>query len=95
MNDTIARRPWSVPQAILVGGLVAAVGDFIAAMLIWNISWEVVGRSIAVGWLGPAAAKTSGVPGALLGAASHTVILLVAAAIYVLASRAPRRVSRP
>lgn len=84
---TAAPRPWSPLQAVLVGGLAAAIGDFVAAMLIWNISWEVVGHAIATGWLGPAAAKASGVPGALLGAASHTAILLVAAALYVLASR--------
>jgi hypothetical protein len=80
-------RPWTPLQAILAGGLFAAVGDFVAAMLIWNISWEVVGHAIAAGWLGKDAAKDSGVPGALLGAASHTGILLVAAAIYVFASR--------
>ncbi|MDO9224069.1 MAG: hypothetical protein Q7U20_10215 [Caulobacter sp.] len=81
------RQPWSPLKAVLVGGLVAAIGDFIAAMLIWNISWEVVGHAIATGWLGPAVARASGVPGAMLGAASHTGILLAAAALYVVASR--------
>lgn len=80
-------RPWSPLKAVLVGGLAAAVGDFVAAMLIWRTSWEVIGRAVATGWLGPAEAKVSGVPGALLGAASHTAILLVAAALYVSASR--------
>jgi len=79
--------PWSPLKAILAGGLFAAVGDFVAAMLIWNISWEVVGHAIGAGWLGKEAAKDSGVPGALLGAVSHTGILLVAAALYVFASR--------
>jgi uncharacterized membrane protein YagU involved in acid resistance len=47
----------------------------------------VVGHAIGAGWLGNAAAKTSGLPGALLGVASHTGILLIAAAIYIYASR--------
>lgn len=80
-------KPWSPLKAILAGGLFAAVGDFVAAMLIWNISWEVVGHAIAAGWLGKEAAKESGAAGALLGAVSHTGILLVAAALYVFASR--------
>jgi hypothetical protein len=87
MHPTAAARPWTPLQAVLAGGLFAAVGDFVAAMLIWGISWQVVGHAIAAGWLGKEAAKDSGVPGALLGAASHTGILLVAAAIYVFASR--------
>lgn len=82
-----AEKPWTPLQAIIAGGLFAAVGDFVAAMLIWHISWEVVGHAIAAGWLGSAAAKESGVLGALLGVVSHTGILLVAAALYVFASR--------
>ena len=82
-----ASKPWTPTQAILAGGLFAAIGDFVAAMLIWNISWVVVGHAIAAGWLGKEGAKSSGVPGAILGAVSHTAILLVAAAIYVFASR--------
>lgn len=87
MNDTASARPWSALQAILVGGLLASVGDFVAAMAIYSISWEVVGHAIAAGWLGKEAATASGVGGALLGAVSHTGILLLAAAIYVVASR--------
>lgn len=85
--NATGRAPWSPLKAVVVGGLAAAVGDFVAAMLIWKTSWEVIGRAVATGWLGPVAAKGSGVPGALLGAASHTGILLVAAALYVVASR--------
>ena len=87
MTDASAARPWSALTAILAGGLFASVADFVAAMLIWNISWEVVGHAIAAGWLGNKAAHASGVPGALLGVVSHTGILLVAAAVYVFASR--------
>ena len=82
-----AARPWSPLIAILAGGLFASVADFLAAMTIWNISWEVVGHAIYAGWVGNAAARASGVTGAVLGFVSHTGILLVAAAIYVLASR--------
>ena len=80
-------KPWSATRAILVGGVAAAIGDFVAAMTIWSVNWITIGHAIAAGWLGKAAARTSGVPGALLGVASHTGILLVAAALYVVASR--------
>ena len=83
-------------RAVLVGGLAAALFDFVAAMLIWKISWIVVGHAIAAGVLGPEAARASGVAGAVLGAALHTGILLVAAALYVLAARvAPMLTRRP
>jgi len=83
-------------RAILVGGLAASLLDFVAAMLIWKISWVTVGHAIAMGVLGPEAAKASGVAGAVLGAALHTGILLVAAALYVAAARfAPVLARRP
>jgi len=81
-----ARPGFGPATAILVGGLAASVGDFVAAMLIWKISWVTVGHAIAKGVLGPAV-RDSGVGGAVLGIVLHTAILLVAAAIYVLASR--------
>lgn len=87
MNDDHAARPWSPLTAILAGGMFASIGDFVAAMTIWNITWDVVGRVIYAGWVGNEAASASGTLGAVLGFASHTAILLVAAAIYVLASR--------
>jgi hypothetical protein len=86
-NAQAPSKPWTAMQAILAGGLFASVGDFVAAMTIWSTSWINIGHAIAAGWLGKAAARTSGVPGALLGVVSHTVILLVAAALYVAASR--------
>lgn len=87
MNDTTAARPWSPLAAILAGGLFASLADFLAAMLIWDIPWDVVGRVIYAGWVGNEAAGSSGMLGSVLGFVSHTAILLVAAAIYVFASR--------
>ncbi|MBX7247441.1 MAG: hypothetical protein K1X35_00150 [Caulobacteraceae bacterium] len=82
-----SRARWTPLKAVLVGGLAASLGDFLAAMAIWRVSWEVIGHAIAAGWLGREAARVSGTAGALLGAASHTAILLIAAALFVVASR--------
>jgi hypothetical protein len=86
-TEAVPAKAWTPLQATLVGGVLAAIGDFVAAMTIWSTNWIVIGHAIAAGWLGKEAARASGVPGAILGAASHTGILLVAAGLYVAASR--------
>jgi hypothetical protein len=73
-------------KAALVGGLAAAVLDFAAACINSGNGPIKIGQAIATGILGPAAFK-GGTPAAILGAASHTGILLVVAGIYVLAAR--------
>ena len=74
--------------AVLLGGGIAATFDIVYAILrngqfgkspLWVL------QSVASGWLG-ADAFTSGVPGGILGLASHYGILFVAAAIYFVAS---------
>lgn len=84
MLDTPATSPGL--KAALVGGLAAAVLDFAAACIASGSGPVKIGQVIATGLLGPAAMK-AGLPAAVLGAAAHTVILLVVAGIYVLAAR--------
>lgn len=76
-------------QAILWSGLSAGVLDFIGAC-ISNAARGVtplrVAQSVASGWLG-AAAFRGGYKTAALGVASHFLIALGAAAVFVLAAR--------
>lgn len=74
----------NLTAAVLWGGLVSGTADIVAASLIWHIPIDTTFRSVARGWLGPAA-KGSGLQGAAIGAASHFFITLVCALIYVLA----------
>lgn len=71
--------------AILAGGITAATCDFIAAMLIYSLPADMVGKAVARGWFGRDAMQ-GGLDVAAIGAASHYVILIVAAAIFVLTS---------
>jgi hypothetical protein len=77
-------------SSILLGGLVAGAFDItyatVFSYLRKGISPIRVLQSVASGWLGPASFE-GGVPTAALGLASHFFIALVAAAVYVLASR--------
>lgn len=75
----------NVIGAIVAGGLTGATFDFIAAMLIYHLDPETVGHAVARGWYGKAAMK-AGLDVALIGAASHYMILLIAAAVFVLTS---------
>ncbi len=72
--------------AILWGGLVSGAADIAAAALIWKIPVDVVFKSIARGWHGAAAMK-GGWHMVAVGAASHFLITLVCAALYVFAAR--------
>ena len=71
--------------AILAAGLTAATFDFLFAMALNQADWITIGHAVARGWYGKAAMK-GGLDVALIGLASHYTILLVAAAIFVLAS---------
>lgn len=73
-------------KAALVGGLAAAALDFAAACINSGSPPIKIGQAIATGLLGAAAFK-GGAQAALLGAAAHTGILLVAGGTYVLAAR--------
>jgi hypothetical protein len=76
-------------QAILLGGLSAGVLDFLGAC-VTNASRGVtplrIAQSIASGWLGRAAFE-GGYRTASLGVASHFLIALGAATVFVFASR--------
>ena len=86
MNTTTINRPRT---AVLLGGGIAATLDIIYAIVrnggygkspLWVL------QSVASGWMGNDA-FTSGIAGGITGLASHYGILLVAAAIYLVASR--------
>jgi hypothetical protein len=75
-------------HGVLAGGGIAATLDIVYAIIrngqhgrtpLWVL------QSVASGWLG-AGAFASGVPGGLLGLASHYGILFAAAAVYLAAS---------
>lgn len=78
---------------ILVGGLSAAALDFIAACVVNRLPPLTIGQAVASGLLGRAAFQ-GGAGAAILGALAHTLILLVAAAVYVLAARRWRLLTR-
>jgi len=77
---------------VLAGGGIAATVDIVYACVSnaqYGKSPLWVFQSVASGWLGSAAFE-SGVPGGILGLASHYGILFAAAAIYLAAAgRAP------
>jgi hypothetical protein len=76
-----------IGAAIVLGGLTAGTLDFMAAMGIYHLSAQTVGKSIACGWFGKSAMQ-GGWDVAVSGIASHYAILLGAAALYVLAAAA-------
>jgi hypothetical protein len=75
----------SVAKATLIGGLVAAVLAFGFSCLLYGLGPGVMARTVAAGWLG-AGASGGGLLVTGLGLASHTLISLVAAALYVAVS---------
>lgn len=79
-----ARRPALLP-AILVGGLAGGLIDFVGACLIYRLPPLTVGKAVARGWFGKASMQ-GGMDVALIGIASHFAIVIVAAAVFVLAS---------
>jgi uncharacterized membrane protein SirB2 len=82
---TDVRPLGQVAAAVLAGGFMAATFDFFAAMLIYGGTASGVAKAIARGWYGNAV-KTMPPIVDVIGIASHYGILLIAAAIFVLAS---------
>ena len=80
----------SVPKAILVGAIVAALLDLLDPIIFYGLRGVApikIPQSIASGILGRAA-YSDGVPSILLGLAAHLFIALVWSTIFVLAARA-------
>lgn len=77
-------------KPILIGGLIAGTLDITYACVFSyirrGVAPAVVFRSVAAGALGPAA-RDGGMKVALLGLFFHFLIALIAAAVYVIASR--------
>jgi hypothetical protein len=80
----------SVAQAILVGGLAVGTLDLLDAFIFFRIrsGAQPMGilRSIAAGFLGRDAARTGGVPTAIVGLVSHYVVAFSIVTVYVLMS---------
>jgi len=80
----------SVPKAILIGAIVAAVLDILDPIIFYGLRGVApmkIPQSIASGILGRAS-YTDGIPSVLLGLAAHLFIALVWATLFVLAARA-------
>jgi hypothetical protein len=79
----------SVPKAILIGAIVAALLDLLDPIIFYGLRGVApmkIPQSIASGILGRAA-YSDGVPSVLLGLAAHLFIALVWATVFVLAAR--------
>jgi hypothetical protein len=80
----------SVPKAILIGAIIAALLDMLDPIIFYGLRGVApvkIPQSIASGILGRAA-YSDGVPSVLLGLAAHLFIALVWATIFVFAARA-------
>src|SRR6201996_4427018 len=84
-NANAERTPTAIVAAILGGGFMAATFDLFAALLIYHGTASGVAKAIARGWDG-AAVKPMPPTVEVVGIASHSFILIVASAIFVLAS---------
>ena len=82
---TAARTAARIFQAIWAGGITAGTFDVFAALLIYHGTASGLAKAIARGWYGPAV-KTMPTWVEAVGLASHYGILLIAAAVFVLAS---------
>jgi hypothetical protein len=85
MTTTGQHAPAKIFQAIWAGGITAATFDVFAALIIYHGTLSGLAKAIARGWYGPAV-KTMPTWVEIVGLASHYAILLVAAAVFVLAS---------
>lgn len=75
----------NVLGAVLAGGFMAATFDFFAAMLIYGGTASGVAHAVARGWYGEAVKAMPPIVD-VIGIASHYMILLIAAAVFVLTS---------
>jgi hypothetical protein len=86
----------SVPKAILIGAIVAAVLDILDPIIFYGlrgIPARQIPQSIASGILGRAS-YTDGIPSVLLGLAAHLFIALAWATLFVLAARSQPLLAR-
>ncbi len=73
-------------KAILVGGLLGGLGDFLFAFVFYG--WKIrVFQSVAAGLIGKDAAFAGGVPTFLFGVVLHFVIGIIWAALFCLLAR--------
>jgi uncharacterized membrane protein YagU involved in acid resistance len=80
---------YSIPKAVLVGGVVAGILDITYAIVAYGLTGvpaRVILQSVASGWLGKAA-YSGGAGTASLGLASHVLITCVMAAIFMVVAR--------
>jgi uncharacterized membrane protein YagU involved in acid resistance len=79
-----------VLSAILIGGLLAGIGDILYAIIHYNIVYQTpperILQSVAAGLLGQEAARAGGWSTAAIGLAAHLMITIGMAAVFVLAS---------
>jgi uncharacterized membrane protein YagU involved in acid resistance len=78
-------------RAILYGGLVVGVLDLLDAFIFFGVRSGArplgILHSIAAGFLGREAARSGGVPTAVLGFFSHFLVAFCIVTVYILASR--------
>ena len=89
MDSRAAVSRWSRKQTIFIAGLAAAVVEMLVVLPVQSalgVTPLQVFQSIASGWQGEAA-YAGGMASALFGAALHLFISLVAAGVFVYASR--------
>jgi uncharacterized membrane protein YagU involved in acid resistance len=80
-------------KATLLGGIVGGIGDLLYAFVVFgpltvHAPPDRILRSIAAGWIGRANARPGGLDITLLGLASHFLIAIVMAGVFVFASSA-------
>jgi hypothetical protein len=79
-----------VVVAILLGGILAGLGDIAYAALHYNLVYQTppqrIFQSVAAGLLGSEAAQEGGWNTALLGLAAHFALTTIMAAVFVIAS---------
>lgn len=86
---------WSPARAIVVGGLLGGLGDFVFAFAYYGLRLGVF-QNVAGGLIGPAAARAGGVPTFVLGVVLHFGIAILWAAIYAgISRRIPALLRRP
>lgn len=78
-------------KATLLGGIAGGIGDLIYAFVVFgpltfHAPPDRILRSIAGGWIGRANARDAGLDITLLGLASHFLIAIIMAAVFVFAS---------
>lgn len=82
-------------QAILWGGLLGGLGDFVFAFAYYGLKMGVF-QGVAGGLVGRAESRAGGIPTFLLGVALHFLIAIAWAALFwLLSRRAPALVRHP